>query len=98
MNKTFLAVALTALTFTGVAGAADYGADAQGKTKMPAKVDAHADFVKLDANKDGYLEKDEVSANKALKKNFDKIADHGKLSESKFSAWENRRQAKRNPE
>jgi len=94
MKKTILALALTTFTMAGVAVAAETGETA-GKAAATAKpsTHVHAEFTKLDKNKDGFLEKKEVASNKALSRDFDKIADQGRVNEEKFAAWEKRHQA-----
>ncbi|MDH4273462.1 MAG: EF-hand domain-containing protein [Gammaproteobacteria bacterium] len=48
----------------------------------------NADFVKLDVNKDGSIDKQEAAANAALAKTYDNVAKGGKLSEADFASWQ----------
>jgi hypothetical protein len=93
MKKLITAISLTTLFVSGVAGAAGSGA-APSSTKESASAASHAEFVKLDANKDGYLEKKEVRSNAQLEKSFSKAAPSGRMSETEFAAWEGHHQAK----
>lgn len=47
----------------------------------------HDLFIKLDKNKDGYIEKNEASNMQGLEKDFSKISKNGKLDENSFIAW-----------
>ena len=47
----------------------------------------HKKFMRLDKNKDGFVDKTEAKRNKALSGAFDQIAPDGKLDEAGFAAW-----------
>ncbi|MEK6748333.1 MAG: calmodulin [Pseudomonadota bacterium] len=55
---------------------------------MAAETATNAEFTKLDANKDGSIDKQEAAANTALAKSFDSVAKTGKLSEADFGVWQ----------
>jgi hypothetical protein len=92
MKNIFTAIAVSTLMISGVAIAAEHDTAAQGSNTMtsttPAQPDYQADFHRLDTNKDGYLEKSEVTSDPLLGKHFNKIAANGRLGESKYAAWE----------
>jgi hypothetical protein len=82
MKKIFTAIVVSALIGSGAVIAAEH------ETTTAAQPDYQADFNRLDVNKDGYLEKPEVTHEPLLAKQFSKIATNGRLGESKYAAWE----------
>ena len=89
MKKSLAAISLTTLFVTAVASAAGTAtAPAATTTAKAASTKYHEEFVKLDANKDGYLEKKEVHSNTKLSKDFRKYSKHGQMSEKAFTAWQ----------
>ena len=54
-------------------------------------------FKKLDANKDGAIDKTEAKNDAALSKSFKKIAKNGKLDMNGYQKWEQTRSAKQAP-
>ena len=79
MSKALLYAAIFALS------TAVYAANDEDTTQMS---NAHAEFVKLDANQDGVINADEAKADPALDAVFDEVADdEGKLDEDGFIAW-----------
>jgi len=96
MKHSIAVVSLATLFVTGGAYAAGTTAPAAA---MPAKATTtakaaatkyHEEFVKLDANKDGYLTKKEVHSNAKLSKDFRKYSKHGRMSEKEFAAWQHK--------
>lgn len=83
MKKTLVIASLATCLASGYALAAETATGVPGENTA-----THKAFIKLDANKDGYIERNEAKANPALKRDFSKVAKHGKLNESEFSAWE----------
>jgi methionyl-tRNA synthetase len=55
----------------------------------------HEQFMKLDTNKDGFIDAKEAKADKKLTHSFKKIAKNGKLDEPGYESWET--QSKKNP-
>ena len=45
-------------------------------------------FKKLDKNHDGMIDKNEAKADKALSKEFKKVAKNGKLDQQGYNKWE----------
>jgi hypothetical protein len=86
---TLLATCLTC----GAAFAAQTGQSesSTGASETPA---IHQKFLKLDKNKDGYIEHSEAKPEAALARDFAKVAKHGQLNEAEFSAWEAQHAAK----
>ena len=80
MNTRIMAVALITLMTSGAALAAESGTAAQDKMSK-------TEFMTMDVNRDGYLDKNEVSKDMQTNMNFDSIADHGKLSETGYTDW-----------
>jgi hypothetical protein len=93
MKKLITAASVITLFISGVAGAAGTGAAPSGMSTT-ASTASHDEFTKLDANKDGYLEKKEVRSNAKLEKNFSKAAPGGRMTEAEFAAWETQHQSK----
>lgn len=83
MKKTLVIASLATCLVSGYALAAEPATGAAGES--PA---THKAFIKLDTNKDGYIESTEAKHNAALHKDFAKVAKQGKLSEAEFAAWE----------
>jgi len=48
---------------------------------------AAKEFVKLDTNKDGAIDKKEAKKNKKLSKSFKKLAKKGKIDQAGFTKW-----------
>ena len=89
MNKSLAFVAGLALVCSTAAMAAESGmGKAAAAKESPAVRHAHALFAKLDRNKDGYLDKKEAGRVRALSRDFDRIAKHGKLDRSAFTKWD----------
>ena len=80
MNTRLIAVALITLVTSGAALAVE---------SIPAMHDkmSKTEFMTLDVNKDGYLERTEMSKDMQADMNFDVIADKGKLNEPSYLAW-----------
>ena len=79
MSKALLYAVLFALS------TAVYAANDDDTTQTS---NAHAEFVKLDANHDGVIDKQEAKADPALSTDFDDIADdQGKLDEEGYTEW-----------
>lgn len=105
MNRILAAVAFTSLLVSAGTYAADYGyggnapdkAGVPHQSTMPAEAGAHAGFIKLDTNKDGYLEKSEAQADTKLAADFSRLAKDGRLSESRYTAWMHQHQAMHTP-
>lgn len=96
MNKTLIITSLATCLVTGQVFAAQtgqYGSTAHTKSSAKANESpaTHRMFIRLDANKDGYIERSEAQSNAALTQDFSKLSKNGKLSESEFSAWESQR-------
>lgn len=54
----------------------------------PAKMSAAAkEFMKLDINKDGSIDRKEAKKNKKLSRSFKKLAKAGKVNEAAFTKW-----------
>jgi hypothetical protein len=84
MKNLFVIASLTACLASGYALAGQSGS-ASGSAENPA---THKEFLKLDTNKDGYIESKEAKHNTALNHDFANVAKNGKLNEAEFSAWE----------
>ena len=67
-------------------GAVQQTQQSQGAQDMSAEFDKM--FKKLDTNHDGMIDKKEAKANKALNKDFKKIAKNGKLDQEGYGKWE----------
>ena len=99
MKKTIQTLAAVSVLTMGMTA---FAAEEEGAPSMPQatqtqpamKVDAkiHKLFVKLDKNKDGYIDKSEAKSNKALFKTYGSISQAGKLDEAEFAAWEQSRE------
>lgn len=87
MKNLLVIASLTASLASGYALAAQTGPG--GSTAATGESPAtHKEFLKLDVNKDGYIERKEIKHNAALKNDFARVAKNGKLNEAEFAAWE----------
>lgn len=92
MNKTLVITSLAVCVASGYVYAVESGI--YGTANSPSTATAgespavHRTFLRLDVNKDGYIERNEAKSNATLTRDFFKVAKSGKLSESEFSAWE----------
>jgi len=80
MKTRVVALTLMTLASSGAALAVDLGDAAQDQLSK-------SEFVTMDVNKDGYLEKNEVKSDEQLDMSFDRLAHYGKISESKYLNW-----------
>lgn len=94
MKKSLAVIPVATLFVAGVACAAGSAAPAAATTTAKAaSTKYHEEFVKLDTNKDGYLEKKEIHSNAKLSKDFRKYSRHGRMSEKEFAAWQRKHQS-----
>lgn len=91
--EVLISVALSIPGFSGLAGAVVTGSVAQDAAGKPAMPDYHAEFIRLDTNKDGVLVKSEARTDAMLAKHSDTPAINGQPSESKFASRESRHHA-----
>lgn len=80
MSKTLLYAVVLALSTPVFA--------AESEQTTPAD-DAHAQFMKIDANHDGVIDRKEAKGDTALNQSFRKLAKNGKLDEKGYDAWKN---------
>jgi len=90
LSTTLLSVSLFLTSATVFAAAeesaAPEAAPAASGTDMSTQMDEM--FKKLDTNHDGMIDKKEAKADKALAKDFKKIAKKGKLDQENFNKWQ----------
>ena len=80
MSKTLLYAVVLALSAPVYA--------AQSEQTTPSE-DLHGQFMKLDANHDGVIDRKEAKGDPALKHSFRKLTKNGKLNEKGYDAWKN---------
>jgi hypothetical protein len=101
MNKMIVVASLAAVLASGAVLAAETQAPpAAHHTKShhhSTSTAAHAEFKRLDVNKDGYIESSEAQADKALSAEFEHLAKHGKISRASFLAWKHHQTARAHP-
>ena len=94
VTTSFLLGSATVFAATGEQGMeAESNTQATQQTQSGHNMSAELDkmFKKLDTNHDGMIDKKEAQADKALSKDFNKVAKNGKLDQHGYGKWEQSR-------
>lgn len=102
MNKILSTIVTTSLLLSSAtvfAATGEEGMEAESNPQAVEQTQSGPDmsveldkmFKKLDTNHDGMIDKKEAKADKALSKDFKKIAKNGKLDQEGYGKWEQTR-------